>query len=140
MTLFKCELVLQLQNQFANTSFCPVSTDNPVINNGSVKTHDRSASVVNFTGPPPCQKRVSAPLCNSFLGLQKVGCDREIGSNKVEDKCGVCGGDNSHCRTVKGTFTRTPKKAGKETWKLLTQLSYFPHSFSEFVFFLIVNG
>uniref|UniRef100_A0A8C9SJM8 ADAM metallopeptidase with thrombospondin type 1 motif, 3 n=1 Tax=Scleropages formosus TaxID=113540 RepID=A0A8C9SJM8_SCLFO len=43
----------------------------------------------------------------------KVGCDREIGSNKVEDRCGVCGGDNSHCRTVKGTFTRTPKKAGK---------------------------
>ncbi|XP_067084527.1 A disintegrin and metalloproteinase with thrombospondin motifs 3 [Osmerus mordax] len=42
----------------------------------------------------------------------KVGCDKEIGSNKVEDKCGVCGGDNSHCRTVKGTFTRTPKKAG----------------------------
>ncbi|KAJ1205956.1 hypothetical protein NDU88_001375 [Pleurodeles waltl] len=42
----------------------------------------------------------------------KVGCDKEIGSNKVEDKCGVCGGDNSHCRTVKGTFTRTPKKPG----------------------------
>ncbi|TRY89719.1 hypothetical protein DNTS_009297 [Danionella cerebrum] len=42
----------------------------------------------------------------------KVGCDREIGSNKVEDKCGVCGGDNSHCRTVKGSFTRVPKKAG----------------------------
>uniref|UniRef100_A0A8D3DRE5 ADAM metallopeptidase with thrombospondin type 1 motif, 3 n=1 Tax=Scophthalmus maximus TaxID=52904 RepID=A0A8D3DRE5_SCOMX len=40
----------------------------------------------------------------------KVGCDREIGSIKVEDKCGVCGGDNSHCRTVKGSFTRTPKK------------------------------
>ncbi|VCW83905.1 unnamed protein product, partial [Gulo gulo] len=30
----------------------------------------------------------------------------------VEDKCGVCGGDNSHCRTIKGTFTRTPKKLG----------------------------
>ncbi|KAM8940008.1 A disintegrin and metalloproteinase with thrombospondin motifs 3 [Pelodytes ibericus] len=42
----------------------------------------------------------------------KVGCDKEIGSNKVEDKCGVCGGDNSHCRTVKGTFTRIPKKTG----------------------------
>ncbi|XP_041644478.1 A disintegrin and metalloproteinase with thrombospondin motifs 3 isoform X2 [Cheilinus undulatus] len=42
----------------------------------------------------------------------KVGCDRVIGSVKVEDKCGVCGGDNSHCRTVKGTFTRTPKKPG----------------------------
>ncbi|XP_031198840.1 A disintegrin and metalloproteinase with thrombospondin motifs 3 isoform X1 [Mastomys coucha] len=43
----------------------------------------------------------------------KVGCDKEIGSNKVEDKCGVCGGDNSHCRTVKGTFSRTPRKLGK---------------------------
>ncbi|XP_058048885.1 A disintegrin and metalloproteinase with thrombospondin motifs 3 [Ahaetulla prasina] len=42
----------------------------------------------------------------------KVGCNREIGSNKAEDKCGVCGGDNSHCRTVKGIFTRTPKKSG----------------------------
>ncbi|XP_068461252.1 A disintegrin and metalloproteinase with thrombospondin motifs 3 isoform X2 [Clinocottus analis] len=47
----------------------------------------------------------------------KVGCDREIGSSKVEDKCGVCGGDNSHCRTVKGTFTRTPKKPGKQLSK-----------------------
>ncbi|XP_017693450.1 PREDICTED: A disintegrin and metalloproteinase with thrombospondin motifs 3 isoform X1 [Lepidothrix coronata] len=42
----------------------------------------------------------------------KVGCDKEIGSNKAEDQCGVCGGDDSHCRTVKGTFTRTPKKLG----------------------------
>ncbi|XP_049670888.1 A disintegrin and metalloproteinase with thrombospondin motifs 3 isoform X1 [Accipiter gentilis] len=47
----------------------------------------------------------------------KVGCDKEIGSNKLEDKCGVCGGDNSHCRTVKGTFTRTPKKLGKHLSK-----------------------
>ncbi|KAM3867828.1 A disintegrin and metalloproteinase with thrombospondin motifs 3 [Diretmus argenteus] len=47
----------------------------------------------------------------------KVGCDKEIGSVKVEDKCGVCGGDNSHCRTVKGTFTRTPKKPGKQLSK-----------------------
>lgn len=50
----------------------------------------------------------------SYRSLQKVGCDREIGSTKVEDKCGVCGGDNSHCRTVKGSFTRAPKKAGKK--------------------------
>lgn len=51
--------------------------------------------------------------CCCCWRLQKVGCDREIGSTKVEDKCGVCGGDNSHCRTVKGSFTRTPKKPGK---------------------------
>ncbi|XP_039628767.1 A disintegrin and metalloproteinase with thrombospondin motifs 14 isoform X2 [Polypterus senegalus] len=39
-----------------------------------------------------------------------VGCDKEIGSYKQEDKCGVCGGDNSHCRTVKGTFAKSPKR------------------------------
>lgn len=49
----------------------------------------------------------------AYFLSQKVGCDKEIGSNKVEDNCGVCGGDNSHCRTVKGTFTRTPKKSGR---------------------------
>lgn len=42
----------------------------------------------------------------------KVGCDKVIGSTKKEDKCGVCGGDNSHCKIVKGTFTRTPRKQG----------------------------
>lgn len=60
----------------------------------------------------------------------KVGCDREIGSNKVEDKCGVCGGDNSHCRTVKGTFTRTPKKAGKDSPAVSFMLSDFFSLFS----------
>ncbi|MGH0118250.1 UNVERIFIED_CONTAM: hypothetical protein FKN15_057484 [Acipenser sinensis] len=41
-----------------------------------------------------------------------VGCDKEIDSFKQEDKCGVCSGDNSHCRTVKGTFVKTPKRPG----------------------------
>ncbi|XP_023579068.1 A disintegrin and metalloproteinase with thrombospondin motifs 14 [Octodon degus] len=39
------------------------------------------------------------------------GCDKEMGSMKAEDKCGVCGGDNSHCRTVKGTLGKASKKA-----------------------------
>ncbi|TRY58209.1 hypothetical protein DNTS_008554 [Danionella cerebrum] len=41
-----------------------------------------------------------------------VGCDKEVGSYKQEDKCGVCEGDNSHCRTVKLTLNKTPKKTG----------------------------
>uniref|UniRef100_A0A8C5PUS0 ADAM metallopeptidase with thrombospondin type 1 motif 14 n=1 Tax=Leptobrachium leishanense TaxID=445787 RepID=A0A8C5PUS0_9ANUR len=40
-----------------------------------------------------------------------IGCDKEIGSLKEDDKCGVCGGDNSHCRTVKGTLVKSPKQA-----------------------------
>lgn len=43
---------------------------------------------------------------------QHVGCDKEVGSYKQDDKCGVCEGDNSHCRTVKLTLTKTPKKNG----------------------------
>ncbi|CAO2642837.1 A disintegrin and metalloproteinase with thrombospondin motifs 2 [Lemmus lemmus] len=45
---------------------------------------------------------------------RKVGCDGVIGSRKQEDKCGVCGGDNTHCKVVKGTFTRSPRKQGEE--------------------------
>ncbi|EDL93030.1 a disintegrin-like and metallopeptidase (reprolysin type) with thrombospondin type 1 motif, 14 (predicted) [Rattus norvegicus] len=39
------------------------------------------------------------------------GCDKEVGSMKTDDKCGVCGGDNSHCRTVKGTLGKASKQA-----------------------------
>uniref|UniRef100_H3CGM2 ADAM metallopeptidase with thrombospondin type 1 motif 2 n=1 Tax=Tetraodon nigroviridis TaxID=99883 RepID=H3CGM2_TETNG len=43
---------------------------------------------------------------------EKVGCDGVFGSSKQEDKCGVCGGDNSSCKTFKDTITRTSKKQG----------------------------
>nr|XP_033783173.1 A disintegrin and metalloproteinase with thrombospondin motifs 2 isoform X3 [Geotrypetes seraphini]XP_033783174.1 A disintegrin and metalloproteinase with thrombospondin motifs 2 isoform X3 [Geotrypetes seraphini]XP_033783175.1 A disintegrin and metalloproteinase with thrombospondin motifs 2 isoform X3 [Geotrypetes seraphini] len=42
----------------------------------------------------------------------KVGCDKVIGSSKQEDKCGVCGGDNSHCKVMKGLLSRVTKKQG----------------------------
>uniref|UniRef100_A0A670ZHY5 ADAM metallopeptidase with thrombospondin type 1 motif 7 n=1 Tax=Pseudonaja textilis TaxID=8673 RepID=A0A670ZHY5_PSETE len=35
---------------------------------------------------------------------KNVGCDYEIDSYAVEDRCGVCHGDGSTCRTVKKTF------------------------------------
>ncbi|XP_068442265.1 A disintegrin and metalloproteinase with thrombospondin motifs 2-like isoform X2 [Clinocottus analis] len=43
---------------------------------------------------------------------EKVGCDGVVGSSKQEDKCGVCEGDNSSCKTFKDTITRTAKKQG----------------------------
>ncbi|CAN2387292.1 collagen catabolic process [Pristimantis euphronides] len=58
-----------------------------------------------------CSYKDSHNLCVRGDCL-KVGCDKVIGSTKKEDKCGVCGGDNSHCKIVKGTFSRTPKKQG----------------------------
>lgn len=35
---------------------------------------------------------------------------------KTDDKCGVCGGDNSHCKTVKGTLGKASKQAGGWRW------------------------
>lgn len=46
---------------------------------------------------------------------QKVGCDGVVGSSKQEDKCGVCEGDNSSCKTFKDTITRNAKKQGEHT-------------------------
>lgn len=36
--------------------------------------------------------------------LQQAGCDHVLNSKARRDKCGVCGGDNSSCKTVAGTF------------------------------------
>ncbi|XP_063812459.1 A disintegrin and metalloproteinase with thrombospondin motifs 5 [Pseudophryne corroboree] len=39
----------------------------------------------------------------------RTGCDGIIGSKLQFDKCGVCGGDNSSCTKVVGTFTTKSK-------------------------------
>uniref|UniRef100_A0A8C7P2E1 ADAM metallopeptidase with thrombospondin type 1 motif 2 n=1 Tax=Oncorhynchus mykiss TaxID=8022 RepID=A0A8C7P2E1_ONCMY len=41
-----------------------------------------------------------------------MGCDGVVGSSQQEDKCGVCGGDNSSCKIINGNFTRSAKKQG----------------------------
>ncbi|KAB0343574.1 hypothetical protein FD754_020500 [Muntiacus muntjak] len=38
------------------------------------------------------------------LLLHSIGCDDYLGSDKVVDKCGVCGGDNTGCQVVSGVF------------------------------------
>ncbi|KAG7516872.1 A disintegrin and metalloproteinase with thrombospondin motifs 2-like [Solea senegalensis] len=43
---------------------------------------------------------------------EHVGCDSQIASDKQEDRCGVCGGDNATCKMIKGNFTRSTKKPG----------------------------
>ncbi len=40
----------------------------------------------------------------SICGLQKVGCDWGIDSSAKEDRCGVCHGDGSTCKTVTDKF------------------------------------
>uniref|UniRef100_A0A670JTA8 ADAMTS like 3 n=1 Tax=Podarcis muralis TaxID=64176 RepID=A0A670JTA8_PODMU len=43
----------------------------------------------------------SLDMCISGI-CQAVGCDRQLGSNAKEDNCGVCAGDGSTCRLVRG--------------------------------------
>ncbi|XP_053514946.1 ADAMTS-like protein 3 isoform X3 [Artibeus jamaicensis] len=43
----------------------------------------------------------SLDMCISGI-CQAVGCDRHLGSHAKEDNCGVCAGDGSTCRLVRG--------------------------------------
>ncbi|XP_032325104.1 LOW QUALITY PROTEIN: thrombospondin type-1 domain-containing protein 4 [Camelus ferus] len=50
----------------------------------------------------PCDQNGTA-ICVSGQ-CKSVGCDDYLGSDKVVDKCGVCGGDNTGCQVVSGVF------------------------------------
>lgn len=43
-------------------------------------------------------------LCQLFSFKKQAGCDHILNSKARKDKCGICGGDNSSCKTVAGTF------------------------------------
>ncbi|XP_023571625.1 ADAMTS-like protein 1 [Octodon degus] len=45
----------------------------------------------------------SLDICISGL-CQIVGCDHQLGSTAKEDNCGVCNGDGSTCRLVRGQY------------------------------------
>uniref|UniRef100_A0A7N8XC05 ADAMTS like 1 n=1 Tax=Mastacembelus armatus TaxID=205130 RepID=A0A7N8XC05_9TELE len=45
----------------------------------------------------------SLDMCISGI-CQIVGCDHELGSTAKEDNCGVCNGDGSSCRLVRGHY------------------------------------
>ncbi|XP_040457832.1 thrombospondin type-1 domain-containing protein 4 [Falco naumanni] len=43
---------------------------------------------------------------------KSIGCDDYLGSDKVIDKCGICGGDNTACKVVSGVFKHTLTNLG----------------------------
>ncbi|ERE74887.1 thrombospondin type-1 domain-containing protein 4 [Cricetulus griseus] len=47
---------------------------------------------------------VGLSCCDETPSPQSIGCDDFLGSDKVVDKCGVCGGDNTGCQVVSGVF------------------------------------
>lgn len=70
---------------------------------------ERAAAVVDGT---PCRPD-TVDICVSGE-CKHVGCDRVLGSDLREDKCRVCGGDGSACRTIEGVFSPASPGAGYE--------------------------
>ncbi|KAM6181165.1 ADAMTS-like protein 3 [Erethizon dorsatum] len=71
----------------------------------ALKCHARGQNLVVELAP----KVLDGTRCNAdsldmcISGIcQAVGCDRQLGSVAKEDSCGVCAGDGSTCRLVRG--------------------------------------
>ncbi|XP_028257890.1 thrombospondin type-1 domain-containing protein 4 [Parambassis ranga] len=60
-------------------------------------------------GTPCGQNETSLCVAGKCSSL---GCDEYVGSGKVMDKCGVCGGDNTTCRLVSGVYKHSLSKVG----------------------------
>ena len=57
---------------------------------------------------------------------QPVGCDKVLGSGVYEDKCGVCGGNNTECYSRQGKVSQQPtylERVSGKTNKRLAQLT-----------------
>ncbi|XP_041133358.1 A disintegrin and metalloproteinase with thrombospondin motifs 6-like [Polyodon spathula] len=71
---------------------------------------ERAPAVIDGT---PCYSDSTDVCINGEC--RRVGCDRQLGSEMVEDECRVCGGDGSLCERVQGEFNVTlPRGAYQE--------------------------
>uniref|UniRef100_A0A8B9FZN7 ADAM metallopeptidase with thrombospondin type 1 motif 20 n=1 Tax=Amazona collaria TaxID=241587 RepID=A0A8B9FZN7_9PSIT len=68
----------------------------------------------------PCGAETN-DLCVQGL-CRQAGCDHVLNSKARRDKCGICGGDNSSCKTLAGTFnsSHTLARCRGKHWDILT--------------------
>ncbi|XP_061451149.1 thrombospondin type-1 domain-containing protein 4 isoform X2 [Rhineura floridana] len=64
----------------------------------------------NVIDGTPCDQNGTS-VCVSGQ-CKSIGCDDYLGSDKVVDKCGICGGDNTACQVVSGVFKHTLTNLG----------------------------
>ncbi|XP_037076906.1 thrombospondin type-1 domain-containing protein 4-like [Pollicipes pollicipes] len=57
--------------------------------------------------------------CLLLLHLMHIACDGVVGSPRVRDACGVCGGSNATCQIISGIFTEPYLEAG---YRLVAQI------------------
>uniref|UniRef100_UPI00398E87E1 thrombospondin type-1 domain-containing protein 4-like isoform X3 n=1 Tax=Pristiophorus japonicus TaxID=55135 RepID=UPI00398E87E1 len=58
----------------------------------------------------PCDRNATS-LCVSGQ-CKHIGCDEYLGSDKLMDKCGICGGDNTACKVISGVFKHSLPTVG----------------------------
>lgn len=56
---------------------------------------------------------VEAEFFQSLFFHQKVGCDWKLDSNATEDRCGICHGDGTSCKTVKDKYKGQQSEEGE---------------------------
>ncbi|XP_017773383.1 PREDICTED: A disintegrin and metalloproteinase with thrombospondin motifs 3-like [Nicrophorus vespilloides] len=75
----------------------------------SKETGDLYITGENLIDGTPCSYENKSNICIQGT-CQPFGCDMKIFSTKMEDACGVCGGDNTECEPKRGVFKRKLKK------------------------------
>uniref|UniRef100_A0AAY4BE05 ADAMTS-like 3 n=1 Tax=Denticeps clupeoides TaxID=299321 RepID=A0AAY4BE05_9TELE len=116
----QCSAHNDIKYQGQTYEWIPVTND-PVAP-CALKCHARGKNLVVELAPKVLDgtrcRTDSLDMCINGI-CQEVGCDRQLGSNAREDNCGVCTGNGSTCRLVRGqtlshvspderTYTRIP--------------------------------
>ncbi|XP_066557584.1 ADAMTS-like protein 3 [Amia ocellicauda] len=99
----QCSAHNDIKYQGSTYEWVPVSNDPTAP--CALKCQARGKSLVVELAPKVLDgtrcKTDSLDMCINGI-CQAVGCDRQLGSNAKEDNCGVCAGDGSTCRLVRG--------------------------------------
>ncbi|XP_058256951.1 ADAMTS-like protein 3 isoform X1 [Hemibagrus wyckioides] len=99
----QCSAHNDIKYQGQTYEWIPVSYD--PISPCALKCQARGKSLVVELAPKVLDgtrcKADSLDMCINGI-CQEVGCDRQLGSNTKPDNCGVCGGDGSSCRLIRG--------------------------------------
>ncbi|XP_028812367.1 ADAMTS-like protein 3 isoform X3 [Denticeps clupeoides] len=99
----QCSAHNDIKYQGQTYEWIPVTND-PVAP-CALKCHARGKNLVVELAPKVLDgtrcRTDSLDMCINGI-CQEVGCDRQLGSNAREDNCGVCTGNGSTCRLVRG--------------------------------------
>lgn len=76
----------------------------------SENSGDVVVSTYNVTDGTSCNYEDKDSICIQGECVN-VGCDRRLNSTLATDICGVCGGNNTSCKQIKGAKRQMPKQA-----------------------------